>query len=732
MNRPKRIPSVILGAVGLAVLAASSPSAAQRIDNRPIYYLMLKSLEDGFQSYNIALAAELEARGADLRGRFESQRLQGAKAFEALKTQRARRQAAFESERESLDGRITAIDEQTALRGGRINKELRVEKHQAARYANDPRIKTLREQIATQLADIDAIRTSYRTRTAATQKARAALNGQIEDYMRAGDPLALEIRSLDRDWQEFAAGERRKLAQQAEAYATDYAAYDTWLEQQRAALEAAQARVASALGTDREQRALHAETETAMRARIAEYNALVTVHDKAGADDPGRDQRALKFAALEKSIAALQARLAAARDAVVKVNEELTKSNQELNERYQRFAAEKRRRETALAADLAALNAARPAVEAAIDARRRKVDAQIKILEAQLSAELQDARSELETSSARLSEQFGRDHDGFDTAITRVLEDNDDGPLYTSTGAPRFDLSRPQTTAAYTALQRVIAQRREIAARMLAIDNNQGATQPTSAGKPPATVALERERAASSARRQQLLEARAAFARQYQAQAAALEERQRAIDRRFADERASLGELYSARATLTRSEMQAMQAVLVAAVKGAPDTDSDNGDHAQLMIALQAKAGRMSTPVDQSLLAPYALMDEIASQLPDIDVGSHSSAWRPFLSQKVTASRQLSGAEKAALAAAWLARLRRQPRFIEIADEFGASGAVMDGGQTLSNLFMAGVLGHATITEQRLDDGGFGIQVSILGRAYQLDSNGFLERLPSG
>ncbi len=34
--------------------------------------------------------------------------------------------------------------------------------------------------------------------------------------------------------------------------------------------------------------------------------------------------------------------------------------------------------------------------------------------------------------------------------------------------------------------------------------------------------------------------------------------------------------------------------------------------------------------------------------------------------------------------------------------------------------------------EQQLEDGGTGIQVNILDRAYQLDVNGSLQTLPSG
>ncbi len=86
----------------------------------------------------------------------------------------------------------------------------------------------------------------------------------------------------------------------------------------------------------------------------------------------------------------------------------------------------------------------------------------------------------------------------------------------------------------------------------------------------------------------------------------------------------------------------------------------------------------------------------------------------------------------AAFAATWFARLGRQPRFLEIARELSASGAVMAGGPVLSSLFMAGVMNHTRITEQHLDNGGIGIQVSILGRAYQLAADGSLEPLPNG
>ncbi|NCF80577.1 MAG: hypothetical protein GWP74_03105, partial [Proteobacteria bacterium] len=664
--------------------------------------------------------------------RYETDRLAVIEEFEALQAQRSRRQTQFNSERERLNERIAAVNEQIALRDGRINEEQRIQGRHSPRYANDPRIKSLKEGIAAQLAEIDAVRSNYLTQSTATGKARAALTRQIEEYMNAGDPLALEIRSLDEDWQRFAETQRGKLKQVADDYAVDYAAYDKWLEQERTTLSNMRAAVASALETGRKQRALHAETDTALRSLIDEYNALVAVHNKAGASDPNRDQRAIQFAELEKQITKLQANLTRARESVLKVTEELTQGNQELTEHYEQFAAQKRERDTTLAADLAELNATRLTVEAAIDVRRRKVDTQIKSLEAHISGELRDARNNLETLNTRLIESFGRDHEGFDTAITHVLEMNDDGLLYTATGAPRFDLSRPLTADVYTAVDRLQTDRHKIDARIVAIEESEGGTQQSSSGNSAAAGMLERDQAVLSAERQQLLESYATSARQIQGQSGALEERRRAIDTRFADERALLGALYTARADVIRSEMQALQGVLVAAVTGQPDAAPGGSHHAQLMAALKRSAGQMKTPVDESILARHALMDQIASDLPDAGIASHPGDWQTFLSRKVIASKELTGTDKAAFAGAWLAHLRRQPRFIEIANALGASAAVTAGEPAFSNLFFTGVFDHSTITEQQLDGGGIGIQVNILGRVYQLTADGSLEALPSG
>lgn len=732
MNRPRRKSSLLLGAIGLAAITLSFTPAAQEIDNRPVYYLMVKSLEDGFQAYNIALAEDLKAREALLTKRHEADRAGVVKELSSLEAQRSRREAMFNSERESLNRKIEAINERIAVRDGRIHEERRIQKLHAPRFANDPRIKTLKEGVTAQLAELETIRKRYLEQLGATKKARAALTRQFEEYMSAGNPLALEIRALDEDWQRFAEGERRKLKQLADAYAVDYAAYEKWLEAEREELEEMGAGVAQALETDREQRTLHRETEAALRGLIDEYNALVVVHNEAGAEDPGRDARALEFAELERRIAELQAVLAGARESVLAVHAELTRKNKEFNERYERFVAAKRERDRALAADLAELNVSRLSVETAIDARREKVDAQTKTLEAHISGELRDSRERLETLSATMTDAFGREHEGLDTAITRVLESNDDTLLYTAAGKARFDLSRPQTAEVYKAAERLDADRRRIDARIAAIEESEGGAQPSSGTQSRAAGALERERAALSTERQQLLEAFATFARETQTRAGSLEEKVRGIDSRYANERALLGELYSARAGVTRSEMQSVQQVLVAAVKGLPGSTPGKSDHGRLVAELEDKSRQVKGSVDAALVAPHALMDLIDSRRPGGEAGVGTSVWRDFASRKVTASRELTGADKVALATAWLAQLRGQTDFADVADALDASGAVVDGREVLATLFVVGVVDHASVVEQQLADGGVGIQVGVLGRAYQLDSAGSLVRLPSG
>jgi hypothetical protein len=734
MNRQRRTASCLLGALGLAVPAMFGipvTTTAQDIDNRPIYYMMLKSIENEFQAYSQALNSDLEERISRVRADYKSRDREIADELETLEAQRQRRESAFVSERDTLNARINAINEQIALRDGRMSEERRIAEHHSARYASDAQIEALTRRIAERLAEIESIRATYLSRLAATREARAALGRQFEEYMTAGDPLAVEIRSLEEDWQRFAEGERRKLKQLADSYAVDYAAYNKWLDGERADLEGAADALARLVESDREQRALHAKIEAELRDLVDEYNALVEVHSRAGPGDPGRDERALEFAALDERIAALQVELTRVRDVVVRVNEEFDERNRDYRVRYERFSVETRERGTKLAADLAEIDATRLAVEAGIDARRQEVDAQIRTLEAHISDDLEHARGKLEALNARLIEDFGRDHEGLDVAITQVLEDNDDKLLYTTAGAPRFDLSRPLTAAVYTAIEQVSSDRRRIDARIVTLAGGDGGGAPDETSKQAQTaVALEQEGAALSSERQRLLEAHSAFAREQQSLVEGLGKRRRISDKRFADARTLLGQLYSARASLTRSELQAVQRVLVAAARGVPGTASDKSEHARLVSELREISGRMDSPVNESMHAQHVLLDRLAETAA---TSAHAPLdWQSFVSRTVTSSRELTGEDKAALASAWLVRFRRQPRFAAIADELDASGAVKNGREALANLFMAGVVEHATITEQRLEAGGIGIQVSILGRAYQLGADGSLEALPRG
>jgi hypothetical protein len=730
VHRTRRIASLRLCLAALAALAVPSILPAQVSDNRPVYYVMLKSLEDAFEAYNLALASELGTRASALEARYDAERLGFSGEYERLQTERSARESQFNAEREVLNERIAALNERITLRAGRIEEERRIQRHHSPRYATDPRISALKERIAAQLAAIDAVRLSYLAQLQATDKARAALTRQIEEYVSAGDPLALEIRALKEDWQHFAEEERGKLKKLADAYAVDYAAYDKWLRNERASIDELRAALASLQETDREQRALHGETQALLRASIDEYNALVEEHNQAGVNDAGRDQRAESFAALEARITELQATLSDARNAVVRANKALQENNQALNDVYARFKSAKIARDATLAADLAEINASRLAAEAAIDARRAQVDAQVKSLEAHISSELRDARENLEALNARMVDAFGRDHGGFDAAITRVIEMNDSGLLYTAGGAPQFDLSRPMTAQVYSAVEQLDADRSAIDARIAAIEKSDGGAPVKAGSQPEAAQDLERELAGANTERQRLLEAYAASARESQARTLALDKRLAAANARFAEERARLTELYSARANLTRAEMQAVQRVLVAAAKGASGPVSKSGDYARFLDALRDKAAHMNPPARASLLAPHALLDGLGARLTDPGTGADAGSWVAFASRKITASRELAGTDKRAVAAAWLERLRRQADFARMRRQLQASDAVANAGQALSSLFLNGVMEHTAIIEQRLDDGALGIQVSVLGRDYQLDADGSLAPLP--
>ena len=716
----------MLGVAGAAALSISVATQAQAIDDRPILYVMLKSLESGFKSYNDDLVAALESKLAAIRARYESQRAEIAAEIGVLEAERERRVSAFTAERDALSERIEALGEQISLRDGRISERRRIN----GRHADDPKVKSLTDALAAEGARLAALESEYRAELEATRKARAVLTRQFEEYTSAGDPLALEIRSLEEEWQRFAEGERRELKNLADSYAEEYAAYNDWLESERAALGELGQALAGAVETDREQRARHARLEVELRALIDRYNALVEQHNAAGADDPGRDDRAARFAEMEKRIAVLQSDLVRARETVVEINEKFRAKKTEYDDRYAVFVDEKRAREARLAAELARINAARAAVEKDIDARRDKVEAQIRALESQISAELEGARSDLETRSRHLVAGFGRDYEGLDDAIARFLEKGDDRLLYTEQGAPRFDLSSPKTAAIYRSVERMLADRRRIDARIVALDSTESPSKPAAGGAAPASAALERERAALGSERQQLLEAHASFAREHQSRLAALEQRLDALDARVGMDRARLEELYSLRADTTRSEFQLVQQALVAAIRGQSRTHADPGEHAKLVEALREKSSDVAVSGDASMAEPHALLGHIASGLP-AGVGEHAG-WTSFTGGHVAGDRTLTSDEKTMVASAWLARYRRQPRFATIAEALERTGAVANAEQALATLFIDGVVNHTTIDELRLEDGRVGIRVGVLGRAYELREDGSLARLPDG
>lgn len=714
----------MLGVAAIAALAVSFAAPAQDIDNRPIYYVMLKSLESGFKSYNDELVSKLDERIAQLRARYQPDRDEISAAFEKLEADRKQKTKAFNSKRDALNERIEALNEQIALHDGRESESRRG----ASRYAGDAQVKSLMQGLAAERARLLALEKNYRAELQAAQAARAALTRKFERYAKAGEPLALEIRSLEQKWQRYAEGERAKLKKLADGYADDYAAYGDWVDHERAALEELRSRVAESVNTDREQRALHAKLKTELDHLIEQYNELVDVHNRAGSDDPGRDERAKRFAELEERIAGHQRALTHARDAVVKANEDFLSGNREYDQRYERFTTEKRKREARLAGDLADVNAARAAAEADIAARRRKVDAQIKTLETRISGELAGARGTLETLNRKLVDDFGRNHQGLDAAINKFLNDGDDEALYAPDGAPRFDLSRPMTAAAYRSVEQMLTSRRKLDARIALLEERGGASQQAAANPSPPAGDLERERAALAAERQQLLEAHAGFARKSRSLSASLEKRRAKIERQIAGERASLEELFSLRADVTRSEFQLVQQVLVGAIRGGARTSADPHEHSRLLDRLRERSKRSGTSAGASMVDPHALLDHIGSGLPG-DASAHR-AWRAFTRDQVIGTRALSGDDKAMMAFAWLARYRRQPRFGVIARELDETGAVASGSEALATLFLDGVINYAAIEELRLAGGDTGVRVGVLEREYLLEENGSLGRLP--
>ncbi|MDX1376544.1 MAG: hypothetical protein R3357_13320 [Burkholderiales bacterium] len=716
---------------GFACLLPAASIPAKAADDRPIYYVMLQMLEDSFQDYEAALQTELRARLAAIDREHDERMAELERALEELEAERVTKEEQFNAEREALNRRIVAINEQIALRDGRLSEDRRLEDARVADYAGHPRVMELKDEVAEQLATVEAERARYLERIEALERARRRLSEEVSDYVAAGHPLAQEIESLSEEYQRFAEAERSRLKAEADAYATQYLAFENWLEGENEILEKSREVVRGAIERDREQRALHASYQSSVSALIEEYNSLVEAYNRNEGDASEQATRRRRLGELDGEIEREREALARAREAVIESTAAAEERDRHFQSIYQRHLEEKHEREARLARARAELNATRAAVESALESRRRKVDAQIVALEKDISLELGDARAALEKASQQVTSEYGRGHEGFDQAMTRVLEENEIGLLYTSDGAPRYDLSRPHTAAVYTAVERAVARRREIDAVVAALAVST-AGKHEQAGTPPAATALERQRAGIAEERQLLLEAHARYASDFQDRLTEIRQRRRAGDAKHRERRERLVDLYRARAELTANEFLTVQGALVAALGTGAGARSAPGETETLRATLRARAGAFQGETGDELLATDALLAHLRELAPAAPAASTAPQWVEAGARTVEEIRELAGAGKAALTYAWLERLRARGAFAELRRALQASAAVDDSDDWTRTLFVGGVMAHAAIIEQRLAGGETGIEVSILERSYRLAGDGSLVAAPAG
>jgi len=710
-----------------------SPALAQEVDNRPIFYVMLKSLEEHFQTYNEELEADLAERLAALRDRFEERKRELATEAAALEEESEERQSAFNRRRDELNARIRKINERIALRHGEASEQRRFEERYATARSDNPRVAALESEIAEELAEIEKTRRRYMELTNAVSRAREELKSRIEENIAAGHPLAQEIRTLNEDLERYADEQRSRLKAKADAYATDYAEFDAWLDRERDALAEQRRELEHAAKTDQQRRALHERRRERLASIIEEYNTLVEIHQQdAEGDAEARRRRAAKLRTLEARIEEEESALERAREAVIETTQKLERLGRRFEARYEAFLEEKRAREKELQRAKAELDAARVAAETRIDQRRRQVETQVKALEEEIGVELQSARRTLEALNGELVAEFGRDHAGLGNAIARVVEEHDSDLLYEPNGSPRFDLSAPRTSALYTSVERIAALRGKVHAAVTQLDPSTTASPDETTREQESESLLEQELAEVAAERQTLVEEHAAYARELRRRASELERRTRAVDSVHAEKRRALGEVYAARASLTRNEFANVQAALIARVQRLETVPRLPENHEALEEALREKADRAELAPDDPLRAPNALYRRIAVELAGTTASDQSRAWTRYVDGRVVSSRELRGADKRKVIASWYRRLRAQGGFAELEEDLARSDAVNDVHAYVNALFSTGLAQYAVITEQRLAGGDIGIQVTILEHPYQLNPRGSLEVVPPG
>ena len=697
----------------LLLLFAASVDAGE-VDYRPVFYVMLQSLESHFTGYVEEVEAEYQRKVARVEERDREALRVLNEAGERLEEQHRRALEALDANRDALNRRVelvnTRIDELEATIG---------ELGATETLASGAR--ALQGEVVDAIDTVRSVLARYRELSRRAEHAFDALEGLAQSYRDGTSPQAQKMARLDEQYRSSVQSEGLLQLERENAYRSARGDLQTWVAEQLERLESLRRRLQEAANAYQDAKHQHDAQQAEVNAAIETYNARAQSFADRGLG-PDDENAAAELEALEQDIEAGHTQLMQIRERALSLAANVGPRADAMRAARERLGSARAAREESLARARDELAAHAERMGERLAQRRQTTRAGIESLEAEITGQMEAVQAELIGANRQIEDEFGPDATGLLEAAREWLERATLDPLYRPDGSARFNRSHRAVARLYAAVDRAGAARR-------AIDELIAEGESKHAALAARYADLRAERAAIEDGKRELEASRSAAARRIGAQASQWEQRREALTSAARERRRALGSFYQARLALTRNEFDAAQSLLLQHLKPGTTATDASAERAPLQQILERESRRLSPLIPSTRLVSFRLFHDFLKLGRPLLAEAGTIEWTRLAQPGSHSGDELEGERKCQFIAAWFQVLNEARLFADLEDGLGSlepSRTAIDG--FLLGLFKAGMMDNAVVVEHPLDSGETGFQIEILGTRYTVDASGSLTR----
>ena len=699
----------------------AAPASAREIDNRPIFYAMLKALESGFEAYLQSLPGIHAARAQVIDAAARTSLKAIADQQDRLRGERDSSLGALMARQEALNQRVEALNSKM--------RRLRVRLQDAGKATAKANALAQRETAhAAALVQVQTSQASYRSFGDAARRAQARLRDTLREIQAGQRNDMRKQKTQQAAFAQQVESAQVELDTEAQTFATERQSYTDWLARQNARIDGLAKSQSQLKAAYEDARRNHGQVFATLTANIAAYNENAQALNNGSVAASQRDAAMQMLAKLETGIDTGKAELAAARELVERLASELASAGKSARLESEQLSAQAQARAAALKQRRRVLAEHQAATKARVELDSARLARSASQLKDDLAGQVQRVRADADRAMDALANHYGPRHENVYAWVQTFLATGDAGTLLDAgNGVIQSGSGNALATlekALRSAVENEDALRMELRelARMYREDTAlKGAVQ-----------ALEGERVAIENEGAKLEELDRALVSKMNAHSARLADDASAVRATHKAQAQALKTVFEFRQSMAVAQLTPLQNSLLEASGLDRRREYSGPAWASLTRQLELAATALKLPMDDPLRGHLGLLTALEDGVKTHTDGP-SQPWVRYAYQQITDVEPVEGPRKVALAAAWFGRLSASDGFDKITSALADTQiAITAGVQRYSEaLFLLGVDAGMKLSAHRLGAGGQAINVEILNQVFWLGGSGELEKLPA-